>query len=114
MDLSAACTVCHSHPHAPSTWGLLPWQPCCCGNLHLPNRCTQPLLQEHAASRTRYDAIRALLRLAAWLGFTARAAAAHASAGLVATMALASVLYSLPPVALLVLNPDAFLRWGPQ
>lgn len=69
-------------------------------------------MQEHAAGRARYDAIRALLRLAAWLGFTARAAAAHAPAGLLAGMALASLLYALLPVALLALNPDAFLRWA--
>ena len=82
---------CHVHPNPPSQ----------------PNPS-----QEHAANRARYDAIRALLRLISWLGFTARAAAAQASAGLVAAMALASVLYSLPPVALLALDPDAFLRWA--
>lgn len=70
------------------------------------------MLQEHAAARARYDTIRALLRFVAWLGFTARAAAVQASAGLIATMALASVVYSFAPVALLALNPEAFLRWA--
>ena len=79
---------------------------------------------EHSASRVRYDVIRAGLRLAAWLSFTARAAA-RASGGssdgssggagsghTLLAMLLAAVVYSLAPMALLVTRPMAYLRCG--
>ena len=59
----------------------------------------------------RYDAIRALLRLAAWLGFAARAARCCGSRA-AAAMALSAVLYSLSPLAVLAVQPAAFLRWA--
>jgi hypothetical protein len=65
---------------------------------------------EHAAARTPYDAIRALLRLVAWLGFAWRAAARGAAAHTVAAMVAAAVGFSLAPMALLAASPSAFLR----
>lgn len=68
--------------------------------------------REHAASRTRHDAVRAFLRLAAWLGFAARAAAHGAAAATVAPMAAAAAAYSLALLVLLWSRPAAFLRCG--
>ena len=90
----------------------------CCMPVNVPTKpaatrhCHAVLaVHQHLGSAFPMNCRQAVLRLVAWLGLAAKAAAAGRAGSWLATlMAVLGSVHSLAPVALLVWRPDIFFR----